>query len=85
MSATSQVFKGQPAQQVKSLYRQLLRQSNQFPAYNFREYARRRTRDAFRDSKDVKDAGRIEELYQQGLKDLQVMKVRCIFAIWKNN
>ncbi|TLS23626.1 uncharacterized protein PpBr36_05662 [Pyricularia pennisetigena] len=80
MSATSQVFKGQPAQKVKSLYRQLLRQSNQFPAYNFREYARRRTRDAFRDSKDVKDAGRIEELYQQGLKDLQIMKRQTVLG-----
>ncbi|KAI6488186.1 hypothetical protein MCOR11_008534 [Pyricularia oryzae] len=79
MSA-SQVFKGQPAQQVKSLYRQLLRQSNQFPAYNFREYARRRTRDAFRDSKDVKDTGRIEELYQQGLKDLQIMKRQTVMG-----
>ncbi|KAL8954314.1 MAG: hypothetical protein Q9183_007203, partial [Haloplaca sp. 2 TL-2023] len=29
-------------------FRSLLRQSTQFAAYNFREYARRRTRDAFR-------------------------------------
>jgi len=56
-------------------YRQLLRQGDQFAAYNFREYAKRRTRDAFRENKGVTDAQRIQELIQKGLKDLQVMKV----------
>lgn len=56
-------------------YRQLLRQGEQFAAYNFREYARRRTRDAFREHKDVGDERRIQELMQKGLKELQTMKV----------
>jgi hypothetical protein len=56
-------------------YRQLLRQGNQFTAYNFREYAKRRTRDAFREHVAVNDPRKIQELVQQGLKDLQVMKV----------
>jgi hypothetical protein len=58
-------------------YRQLLRQGNQFASYNFREYAKRRTRDAFRENKDVEDPRRIQELVQKGLKDLQMMKVGC--------
>lgn len=57
-------------------YRQLLRQGTQFTAYNFREYAKRRTRDAFRDNKGVNDERRIQELVQHGLKELQIMKVR---------
>lgn len=57
-------------------YRQLLRQGAQFDAYNFREYARRRTRDAFKEHKDVQDPRQIQELLQKGLKDLQMLKVR---------
>jgi LYR motif-containing protein 4 len=53
----------------------MLRQGGQFSAYNFREYAKRRTRDAFRENKDVEDERRIQELIQKGLKELQVMKV----------
>jgi Complex 1 protein (LYR family) len=62
------------ANSIRSLYRSLLRQSNQFAAYNFREYARRRTRDAFREHKKETDLRRIQELMQKGLKELQVMK-----------
>jgi hypothetical protein len=57
-------------------YRQLLRQGEQFAAYNFREYAKRRTRDAFREHKDVQDERQVQELMQKGLKELQSMKVR---------
>jgi LYR motif-containing protein 4 len=59
-------------------YRQLLRQSEQFAAYNFREYAKRRTKDAFREHKTVQDPREIQELIQKGLKELQMMKVRTI-------
>lgn len=38
---------------IDKQYRSLLRQSNQFANYNFREYAKRRTRDAFRDSRSM--------------------------------
>jgi hypothetical protein len=56
-------------------YRQLLRQGEQFAAYNFREYAKRRTRDSFREHKDIQDPREIQELMQRGLKELQSMKV----------
>ncbi len=59
-----------------SQYRQLLRQGEQFAAYNFREYAKRRTRDAFRENKSEEDPRRVQELIQKGLKELQMMKVR---------
>jgi len=53
----------------------LLRQSNQFAAYNFREYAKRRTKDAFREYKDEIDDRKVQDLIQKGLKELQMMKV----------
>lgn len=65
----------QSAVQVRSLYRQLLRQSKQFAAYNFREYATRRTRDAFRDNKAVTEEGKVQELLAKGQKELQMLKV----------
>ncbi|KFH42141.1 LYR motif-containing protein-like protein [Hapsidospora chrysogenum ATCC 11550] len=63
MSAVG-TLRGETPQQVRSL----------FPAYNFREYAKRRTKDAFRENKSVDDPRRIQELVQKGLKELQVMK-----------
>jgi hypothetical protein len=65
---------------LRQQYRQLLRQGNQFAAYNFREYAKRRTRDAFRENKNVEDPRRVQELVQKGLKDLQMLKVRMHLA-----
>ena len=62
-------------------YRSLLRQSSQFAAYNFREYAKRRTRDAFRESKSINDERRIQELVQKGLSELQMLKVRKFHGI----
>ncbi|RYC55278.1 hypothetical protein CHU98_g10929 [Xylaria longipes] len=75
MSVVS-ALKGDLPQQARSLYRQLLRTGDNFQSYNFREYAKRRTRDAFRESKDVEDPRKIQHLIQKGLKDLQIMKVR---------
>jgi len=64
------------AVEVRSLYRSLLRQANQFASYNFREYAKRRTKDAFREHAAETDPRQRQELMQRGIKDLQMMKVR---------
>jgi hypothetical protein len=66
-------------------YRSLLRQANQFAAYNFREYAKRRTKDEFREHRGETDERKVQELFQKGLKELQVMKVGLhilIFVGW---
>lgn len=68
------------AYEARSLFRSLLRQSKQFAAYNFREYARRRTIDAFREASVESDARKVQELMQKGLKELQVLKV-CILGL----
>ncbi|OAA36683.1 Complex 1 LYR protein [Metarhizium rileyi] len=73
-------LKGDMPQQVRSLYRQLLRQGEQFSAYNFREYAKRRTRDAFRENKSVQDPRKVQELVQKGLKELQVLKRQTVIG-----
>lgn len=73
-------LKGDLPQQARSLYRQLLRQGSQFSSYNFREYAKRRTSDAFRENKDVHDPRQIQDLVQKGLKELQVMKRQTVIS-----
>ncbi|KAJ5726372.1 LYR family protein [Penicillium malachiteum] len=60
--------------QVRSLFRSLLRQSSQFSNYNFREYARRKTRDSFREHQNVAEERRVQELIQSGLQDLRLLK-----------
>ncbi|KAI5357642.1 putative complex 1 LYR protein [Septoria linicola] len=70
----------QSAAQVRSLYRQLLRQSNQFAAYNFREYATRRTKDAFRDNKAVTEDAKVQELLEKGKKELQMLKRQTVVS-----
>ncbi|KAJ5613535.1 hypothetical protein N7528_007189 [Penicillium herquei] len=64
--------------QVRSLFRSLLRQSSQFSNYNFREYARRKTRDSFREHQNVGEERRVQELIQSGLQDLRLLKGKQI-------
>lgn len=61
-------------------YRSLMRQSRHYANYNFREYAKRRTKDAFHEHWREKDEQKVQELMQWGIKELQIMKVcaeRC--------
>ncbi|KEZ39303.1 hypothetical protein SAPIO_CDS9987 [Scedosporium apiospermum] len=79
MSVAS-ALKGDTAQQARSLYRQLLRQGQQFSAYNFREYAKRRTRDAFRENMTVKDPEQITQLLSKGRQELEVVKRQTVIS-----
>ncbi|KGQ03927.1 LYR motif-containing protein 4 [Beauveria bassiana D1-5] len=72
MSAVA-TLRGETPQQVRSL-------GEQFTAYNFREYAKRRTRDAFHEHKDEKDSRKVQELIQKGLKELQAMKRQTVIG-----
>ncbi|KAG9687960.1 hypothetical protein KCU95_g10743, partial [Aureobasidium melanogenum] len=65
---------------VRSLYRKLLRQGNQFAAYNFREYATRRTKDAFRQHMSESDSSKIQELLERGNKELQMLKRQTVVS-----
>ncbi|KAI9374677.1 hypothetical protein BJX61DRAFT_497344 [Aspergillus egyptiacus] len=66
--------------QARSLFRSLLRQSSQFANYNFREYALRRTRDSFREHQHEKEERRIQELIQEGLQNLRMMKRQTVIS-----
>uniref|UniRef100_A0A8C1S3U8 Complex 1 LYR protein domain-containing protein n=1 Tax=Cyprinus carpio TaxID=7962 RepID=A0A8C1S3U8_CYPCA len=52
---------------VLSLYRLLLKESKKFPSYNYRTYALRRVRDAFRENRTVEDPKVVEELLKRVL------------------
>ena len=65
---------------VLSLYRNLLRTGSHFSQYGFREYARRRTRDAFREHKAETDPQRIQELVSRGINELQMMKRQTVIG-----
>ncbi|XP_074998728.1 LYR motif-containing protein 4 isoform X3 [Calonectris borealis] len=59
--------------QVLRLYRALLRESQRFSGYNYRTYAIRRIRDAFRENKNIKDSEKIEELVKKAKANLEVI------------
>ncbi|XP_051542659.1 LYR motif-containing protein 4 [Myxocyprinus asiaticus] len=60
--------------QVLSLYRQLLKESKKFPSYNYRMYAIRRVRDAFRENRTVEDPKVVEELINRALDSLALIQ-----------
>ncbi|XP_077480438.1 LYR motif-containing protein 4 [Stigmatopora argus] len=60
--------------QVISLYRMLLRESYNFPSYNYRTYAVRRVRDAFRLHKHVDDPKKVESLLLEGRQSLALIQ-----------
>ncbi|KAL5466694.1 hypothetical protein EMCRGX_G030840 [Ephydatia muelleri] len=64
--------------QVLGLYRRLLRQGKLFKSFNYREYALRRVRDYFKDSKCLKDQKAIEREYQYGLESLEMLQRQTV-------
>lgn len=62
------------ASDIRKLYKALLRHGSKFSDYNFREYAIRRTRDAFRANMSETDREVVNKLYYDGLNNLAVVK-----------
>ncbi|XP_045901338.1 LYR motif-containing protein 4 [Micropterus dolomieu] len=60
--------------QVISLYRRMLAESKKFPSYNFRTYALRRVRDAFRANGKVEDPKTIVRLMAEGQETLALIQ-----------
>ncbi|XP_045440188.1 LYR motif-containing protein 4 isoform X1 [Pipistrellus kuhlii] len=58
---------------VLDLYRAMLRESKQFSAYNYRTYAIRKIRDAFRENKNVKDPVEIQTLVNKAKRNLEII------------
>uniref|UniRef100_A0A8C4QW41 Si:ch211-152c8.4 n=1 Tax=Eptatretus burgeri TaxID=7764 RepID=A0A8C4QW41_EPTBU len=59
---------------VLTLYRALLREGRKFPSYNYREYAVRRVRDAFREHAGETDPDEIHKLLQKAEDSLEVLR-----------
>ncbi|XP_048031272.1 LYR motif-containing protein 4 isoform X1 [Megalobrama amblycephala] len=59
---------------VLSLYRLLLKESKKFPSYNYRTYALRRVRDAFRENRTVEDPKVVEELLNRARESLAIIQ-----------
>ncbi|XP_062500649.1 LYR motif-containing protein 4-like [Corticium candelabrum] len=66
--------------QVLSLYRRMLRESQKFTGYNYREYALRRIRDAFKDSKSVNDTEVVISLLTKADKSLQLLQRQTLMG-----
>ncbi|XP_043961146.1 LYR motif-containing protein 4 isoform X1 [Gambusia affinis] len=60
--------------QVISLYKMMLKESSRFPSYNYRTYALRRVRDAFRANRDVEDPKAVERLMEEGEQMLALIQ-----------
>ncbi|KXJ71126.1 LYR motif-containing protein 4 [Aedes albopictus] len=65
---------------VLSLYRQLLRESQKFSSYNFRNYALRRVRDAFRENKALTDSSKIQAEMEYARKNLDIIKRQALIS-----
>ncbi|XP_073532771.1 LYR motif-containing protein 4 isoform X1 [Phyllobates terribilis] len=66
--------------QVLSLYKVLLRESQKFNSYNYRTYAIRRVRDAFREKKNVDDFHEIQSLMYRAKENLEVIQRQVPFV-----
>ncbi|XP_068959649.1 LYR motif-containing protein 4 isoform X2 [Petaurus breviceps papuanus] len=60
--------------QVLDLYRVMLRESSKFTSYNYRTYAIRRIREAFRENKNVKDPAQIQMLVNKAKRNLEIIR-----------
>uniref|UniRef100_A0A8C2QAT8 LYR motif containing 4 n=1 Tax=Cyprinus carpio TaxID=7962 RepID=A0A8C2QAT8_CYPCA len=60
--------------QVISLYRMLMKESKQFPSYNYRTYALRRVKDGFRENLHVDNPKTLDMLINQARENLAVIK-----------
>ncbi|XP_033626453.1 LYR motif-containing protein 4-like [Asterias rubens] len=65
---------------VLTLYRQMLKESHKFTGYNYREYALRRTKDAFRENKTLTDEVEIKAFIQKAEKNLEIMKRQVVLS-----
>uniref|UniRef100_A0A1Q3FCT5 Complex 1 LYR protein domain-containing protein n=1 Tax=Culex tarsalis TaxID=7177 RepID=A0A1Q3FCT5_CULTA len=63
---------------VLSLYKQMLRESQKFSSYNYRMYAFRRIRDAFRENRSLTDATQIQSQLEYAQKNLGIIKRQAL-------
>ncbi|KAF4579504.1 hypothetical protein EYR36_001317 [Pleurotus pulmonarius] len=72
---------------ILNLYSVMLKTSNSFSSYNFRNYFVRKTKDTFRSIQNESDPSKIQALYKEAVADLAVLKrsalVNQVYGGWK--
>ncbi|XP_045782736.1 LYR motif-containing protein 4B [Maniola jurtina] len=71
---------GIPKIQILSLYKSLLKESNKFNNYNFRAYALRRVRDAFKENKFLTDPKLVKKEFEYGKENLAIVKRQVVIG-----
>ncbi|XP_017475057.1 PREDICTED: protein bcn92 [Rhagoletis zephyria] len=66
--------------QVIAIYRQLLREAEKIPAYNFRLFAGRKVRDTFRENKGISDFAVIDEKLAEARQSLELIRRQAIIG-----
>ncbi|KAF8902594.1 hypothetical protein CPB84DRAFT_1639590, partial [Gymnopilus junonius] len=79
---------GTPSRQaILSLYHNMLRSSQSFSSYNFREYFVQRTKDTFRTMQNESDPDRLRSMYSEAVKESAALKrssiVNQLYGGWK--
>ncbi|EAU84000.1 hypothetical protein CC1G_11438 [Coprinopsis cinerea okayama7 len=74
-------------QAILSLYHNMLRSSQSFSSYNFRQYFVKKTKDTFRQMQNETDPDKVRDLYAQAVKDSAVLRrsaiVNQLYGGWK--
>ncbi|CCD25270.1 Isd11p NDAI_0E04530 [Naumovozyma dairenensis CBS 421] len=66
--------------QVLSLYKQFIKNANQFNNFNFREYFLRKSRASFKQNSTIQDAEKLSKLYQDAKNDLSALKRQSVIS-----
>lgn len=69
-----------PRAVILQLYKSLLKEANCFTTYNFRMYALRRIRDAFKENMCLTDETSIKSAVDDAVKNLAVIKRQAILS-----
>ncbi|XP_035725163.1 protein bcn92-like [Vespa mandarinia] len=69
-----------PRNKILNLYRNLIRESKKWNAYNFRMYALRKVRYEFQQNKTLQDKREIEQCFQKGQEALEIIKRQVIIG-----
>ncbi|XP_060705827.1 LYR motif-containing protein 4-like [Hemiscyllium ocellatum] len=66
--------------QVLSLYRRMLKESKKFTTYNYRTFALRRVKDAFRENKNVTNPEVIQQLIETANANLEIIRRQVLIG-----
>ncbi|XP_048376881.1 LYR motif-containing protein 4 [Stegostoma tigrinum] len=66
--------------QVLSLYRLMLKESKKFTSYNYRTFALRRVKDAFRENKNVTNPEVIQQLIEKANASIETIRRQVLIG-----